>query len=108
MAQKTRVVFVDDLSGDELPDGQGQTVRFSLDGVAYEIDLNKKNADGFRKAVKRYTDAGRKVGRPAARRAQSTRRDVQAIRDWAKANGQQVSERGRLPKQVVEAYEAAR
>jgi hypothetical protein len=106
VAQRTKVLFVDDLDGTELPEGQGQTVKFSLDGVSYEIDLSKKNADALRKDFKRYTDAARKASRSAGRRT-SARKDSSSIREWAKRNGYSISERGRIPAPVVEAYEAA-
>lgn len=64
MAQKVQVVFVDDLTGEVLPDGQGQTVSFGLDGTSYELDLNKSNADALRETFKRYVRAGRRTGRP--------------------------------------------
>jgi hypothetical protein len=108
VARRTKVLFVDDLTGDELPDGQGQTVTFSLDGVSYEIDLDKINADQLRKDLKRYTDAARKVGRQSsAARTTNRRQDTSAIRAWAKANGHDVSERGRIPAAVTEAFKAA-
>jgi Lsr2 len=111
MAQKTLVVLVDDLTDEPLAEGRGQTVRFSLDGVDYEIDLSKEHADELRGAFKRYVDAGRRVSQPArGRRSQSSsgtrRQDANAIRAWAKEQGHQVSERGRIPRNVVEAYEA--
>lgn len=108
MAQTTRVLFVDDLDGKELPDGQGQTIEFSLDGTSYEIDLGKKNADAMRADMKRYAESARKVGR-ASNGARSTtgRRDTAAIREWAKSNGHNINERGRIPSSVIEAYEAA-
>lgn len=85
MAQRTHVVFVDDLSGEELPQGQGQTVSFGLDGTTYEIDLNKDNADELRATLKRFVDAARKVGRAQSGRTGGgrdvqSRRDAQAIR----------------------------
>jgi hypothetical protein len=107
MARRTQVLFVDDLTGDELPDGQGQTVTFSLDGVSYEIDLNKDNADSLRADFKRYTDAGRKIGRQSSGRPAARREDTSDIRAWAKANGHEVNERGRIPAAVTEAYQAA-
>lgn len=77
MAQKTKVVLVDDLTGQVLPDGQGQTVSFALEGVSYEIDLNKDDADALRQLFKRYVEAGRKVGRQSAgRRGARARRDT--------------------------------
>ena len=109
MAQTTRVLIVDDLDGNELPEGQGQTVRFGLDGVSYEIDLSKENADALRKDLKRYAGAGRKLGRQQSTpsRTTSSRQDSSAIRTWARENGHEVSERGRIPASVIEAYQAA-
>jgi hypothetical protein len=109
VAQTTRVLFVDDLDDTELPEGQGQTVKFSLDGTSYEIDLGKDNADKLRDDFKRYVDAARKVGRPSntGSRNASARKDTAAIREWAKSNGHDINERGRIPSAVVDAYEAA-
>jgi hypothetical protein len=109
VAQKTHVVLVDDLTGEVIPDGQGQTVSFALDGTSYEIDLNTKNADELLKAFKRYVDAGRKLGRakPTGRRASRGRQDTAAIRAWAREHGHALSERGRIPATVLQAYEAA-
>jgi hypothetical protein len=94
VAQKTQVVIVDDLTGDVLPDGQGQTVSFALDGTSYEIDLNKQNAERLRKDLKRYVDAARKVGRAksSGRRGSSKgRQGTGAIREWARQNGHAIS-----------------
>jgi hypothetical protein len=103
-----QVLFVDDLDGNELPDGQGQTVTFSLDGASYEIDLSKDNADQLREDFKRYTQAGRRLGRQAADRRPAARRgDNATVRAWAKENGHEVSERGRIPAAVIAAYTAA-
>ncbi len=110
MAQKTQVVLIDDLTGDILSDGQGQTVSFALDGTSYEIDLNKKNADALRKDLRRYVDAARKLGRAGSasrRSAGGGRQDTAAIRDWARQNGHAVNERGRIPSSIVEAYQSA-
>jgi hypothetical protein len=108
MARRMQVLFVDDLDGNELPDGQGQTVTFSLDGVSYEIDLSRDNADQLREDFKQYTQAGRRLGRqPAGRRPAARREDTAAVRTWAKDNGHEVSERGRIPAAVIAAYTAA-
>lgn len=99
MAQKT--VFTDDI--DNSPDAQ--TVRFSLDGKAYEIDLSRSNLEALRAALQPYVEAARRVsGQP--RRATTAKDDVDlnAVRVWAKENGIKVSDRGRLPTRVVEAY----
>ena len=109
MAQRTHIVLVDDLTGDVLPDGQGQTVSFSLDGTQFEIDLKNDNAEKFRDDLKRYVAAARRVGRQPAdrRRTAGIPADKHAIRAWAKGNGYEVSDRGRIPAAVVAAYEAA-
>ncbi len=115
MAQQTVVRLVDDLDDTVIQDGEGQTVKFGLDGTSYEIDLTNTHADELREAVSRYVQAGRKLGttRTAAVTGSSrgpARRDreqTQAIRDWAKAQGMEVSERGRIPKTVLDAYNAA-
>lgn len=112
MAQRTEVILVDDLSGDTLPDGQGQTVSFGLDDVAYEIDLNKDNADALREELKRYVQAARKVGRSTSKPRATVRTsapsvDLAAVRTWARENGHDVSERGRVAATVLAAYEAA-
>jgi hypothetical protein len=109
MAQTTRVLIVDDLDGNELPEGKGQTVTFALDGAHFEIDLSKDNADKLRADFKRYVDAARKVsrGRGSVPSPRKSREDSSAIREWAKKNGHDVSERGRIPSAVIEAYEAA-
>jgi hypothetical protein len=121
MAQKTVVVVVDDLTGETLPQEQGQTVRFGLDGQAYEIDLSPEHAEELRAAFRRYIDAGRRVGRQPSTRGTADRgarprqggpagrhRDSAAIRAWARAHGHRVSDRGRIPTEVVQAYEAGK
>lgn len=109
MAKKilTIVELTDDLDGGKAD----QTVTFALQGVSYEIDLSKKNASAFEKALKPYVDAARKMKRSTGAGRRSTSRaggtDVGAIREWARANGHSVSDRGRIPASVREAYAAA-
>jgi hypothetical protein len=118
MAQRTVVQLVDDIDGTQITDNQGETVTFGLDGATYEIDLTTKNARELREAVQVYIANGRRIGggrgRPAGSARTSsrpaTKRDPQqtrAIKDWAKANGHKVAERGRISQTVIEAYEAA-
>lgn len=108
MAQRVNVVLVDDIDGDEA----SETVSFALDGVDYEIDLNEGNARALRDALTRYVDAGRRVG-GRRRRGQkaaaggSTGPSAADIREWARANGWDVPERGRVSAEVREAYAAA-
>ena len=119
MARKIVHQLVDDLDGTVLEVGEGETVLFSLDGIAYEIDLTTENAAALRAALASYIDAGRRVsagrtGRASAavaadgrRRRRTGQQDYGPVREWAKANGYQVSERGRVPASVLDAFEAA-
>ncbi|HEX4250408.1 MAG TPA: Lsr2 family protein [Pseudonocardia sp.] len=113
MAQKVFVEMVDDLDGSV---GEGvTTVGFALDGRSYEIDLNSGNAEKLRASLAQFIAAARRQrpGRAAARPQASTTTDpaarerAHAIREWAREAGHEVSERGRIPAVVVEAYEAA-
>lgn len=107
MARQTIVTeeLVDDLDGSA---GE-RTIRFTWDGTSYEIELSRRNAQAFEKAMKPYIEAARKA--PASRGRQGTRRsaarDLGAVREWALENGFEVSARGRIAASVVDAYEAA-
>ncbi|MGH3753531.1 MAG: histone-like nucleoid-structuring protein Lsr2 [Pseudonocardiaceae bacterium] len=121
MAQKTIVTLIDDLTGEEAEDIT--TVEFAFEGVTYEIDLAEGNAAKLRDNLSRYVAAGRKTSgrrlgvrgadRPAGRVNGNGRvsgsgynRDtLRSIREWAKQNGHNVSDRGRLPLGVVQAWE---
>ena len=118
MAQQVNVKFVDDLDGS---DAAG-TVSFAIDGRAYEIDLSDDNAARLRDSLASFVAAGRKSGVSGAaggRRAQKMtassgsrpqpldREQTAAIRAWARQNGHEVSDRGRIAKTVVDAFEAA-
>lgn len=113
MARRIVHQLVDDLDGSLLDVGEGETVLFSLDGVAYEIDLTADNAAALRESLATYVSAARPVSRtstanrPAAKRARGAQPDYTAIRAWAKDNGHQVSDRGRVPAAVLAAYDAA-
>lgn len=96
--------------------GHGETVLFSLDGVAYEIDLSEDHASELRDALTRFIAGGRAVssaraasGQAGSRRPRrrSGQEDYGQVRAWAKENGYQVSERGRVPATVLEAFRAA-
>ena len=114
MARRIVHQLVDDIDGSVLEVGEGETVHFSLNGTAYEIDLNADHVEELRKAFEPYISAGRKAGssgstRTAAPRKRSARNpEVASIRTWANENGYSLSERGRIPGPVVEAYNAAR
>lgn len=108
MAQKVITQLVDDMDGKELKDGEGETVSFALDGKSYELDLSKKNADKFRGLFQDYIAAGRKVTGKPGRSSRSTASGPSAseIREWAKQNGHEVPERGRIPQSVRDAFDA--
>lgn len=112
MAQKVNIVLVDDLDGSEAD----ETVTFGLDGTTYEIDLTQRNADALREALSGYVGHARKVaggGRRARRSSASsgggsnTGSHTKDVREWAKAQGMDVSERGRISADVQQAYDAA-
>lgn len=108
MAQRVEVVLTDDLDGKTLADGKGETVRFALDGVTYEIDVSTKNAQALRKALAPYIEAGRKRTVRGARPARSRGgADAKSIKAWARVNGYQVNDRGRVANDVRAAFEAA-
>jgi hypothetical protein len=104
VAQKVQVLLVDDLDGGEAVESVG----FALDGVAYEIDLSAKNAARLRDALAVYVAAGRRVGgRRKSRTGGARGTSPSDIREWARANGWKVSDRGRVPADVRAAYAAA-
>jgi hypothetical protein len=109
MAQKVQVLITDDIDGS---DGAG-SVTFGLDGVTYEIDLSEANASKLRKSLATYVEHGRKVTaakRTAARasgKAKSDGVNPQEVRAWAKQQGIEVSDRGRVPNDLVARFQAA-
>jgi Lsr2 len=110
MAQKVEVTLVDDLDGGQAD----ETVAFSLDGTQYEIDLSKDNATKLRDELSRFVGAGRKVGggRKQGRAARKTVNPDQPssheVREWAREQGIKVSERGRIPADVVVKFQQAK
>jgi Lsr2 len=111
MAQKVTVTLVDDLDGSQAE----ETVEFGLDGASYTIDLSGNNAGRLREALEEYVGHARRAGgrkRPvgpkvagrAPRTASADREQNQAIRDWARKQGMKVSDRGRIPAEVLDAY----
>jgi hypothetical protein len=111
MAQKVQTLLIDDLDGGE---AEG-TVRFGVDGAEYEIDLSAKNAEALRKALGPYVTAARRGPGSAARRpGRSGRRaasgagpDPTVVREWAKSQGIDVKDRGRVPAELVVKFKAA-
>lgn len=107
MAQRVEVHLIDDLDGSS---EANQSVAFALDGVAYEIDLADKNAEKLRKALAPYIEKARRTGKASSKANKNGSKGGPAptlVRAWAKDNGYDVPERGRLPKDIVDAYTAA-
>ena len=112
--QKTTVVLVDDLDGGEAD----ESVSFALDGVEMSIDLSSRNAQGLRSFMQKYVESAQRVGGRSRRVAAPTatrlhgslaapRRshaELQAIREWARAQGENVSDRGRIPLDIMNAF----
>jgi hypothetical protein len=110
VAQKVQTLFIDDLDGSA---AEG-TVRFGLDGTEYEIDLNAEHAQQLRDALAAYVRAGRRAGAGSRRRpARGGRRgpvsglNTTEVREWAKAQGIEVKDRGRVPAELVVKFKAA-
>ncbi|NLJ53871.1 MAG: Lsr2 family protein [Intrasporangiaceae bacterium] len=104
MAKRTITMLVDDLDGSKA----AETVSFAVDGVSYEIDVSEENAAKLRDDFAVWTAHATRVGgrkRTAART--SAGEDLEAIRSWARDNGFQVADRGRISSKVKEAYAAA-
>ena len=110
MASKTLVTLIDDIDGREI-DNQGGTVEFSFEGVSYHIDLASKNLQKFRKVIDPYISAATRVGGRTSKGRRSRSAPIatkpQEIREWARSNGWEVSDRGRVPGAILSAYAAA-
>jgi hypothetical protein len=107
MATQTTVTLVDDLDGGNAD----EQVKFMVDGKAYEIDLSATNSKKLREALAPFVAAARRAGGrgPSGRTTGAVRPVVdreqnQAIREWAQKQGMKISERGRIPANVLEAY----
>jgi hypothetical protein len=111
VAQKIQTLFIDDIDGSA---AEG-TVRFALDGTDYEIDLNAQHAAALRKAMSKYVEAARRstsvatARRPAksGRRSSASGLNTTEVREWAKAQGIEVKDRGRVPAELVVKFRAA-
>ncbi len=112
MAQKITTLFIDDIDGGA---AEG-TVRFALDGTEYEIDLNAKHSEELRSALGRYVSHARKVGGASRRAGRAAGRagrgsgstlNTTEIRNWARENGYDIKDRGRVPADLVAKYQAA-
>jgi hypothetical protein len=116
MAQKVQILLIDDIDGSDA----SETVSFGLDGVDYEIDVNEKNALALRSAVLGYAEHGRRLKKGSRKSpglspvrvsgSNSTavpKHSAKEIRDWARTNGIDIPDRGRVPQEVRNQFEAA-
>jgi Lsr2 len=120
LAQQTSINLIDDLTGGQA----AETVRFSLDGSNFEIDLNKKNAAALRKALGDFVANARRSTTPAKTRGRGGRSTavvtptgeskadraayLSAVRTWAHDNDLRVGDRGRIPQDIIAQFEAAK
>ena len=109
MAQRIQTILDDDIDGGPAD----STIQFSLQGTQYEIDLSKKNEEKLIAALEPFTSRARKIGGGRRSSAKSPARkfdknQLQIIREWARANGHKVSDRGRVSQEVQDAYSASR
>jgi hypothetical protein len=114
MAEKIVRQLIDDIDGSDITDGGGERVEFSIRGVSYQIDLSAANVAKLDKALKPFVDAAMRVGGARKQRTpvsggggKTSPEQLAAIRDWARQNGYEVSDRGRIKAEVIEAFDAA-
>ncbi|MDJ0362307.1 Lsr2 family protein [Rhodococcus sp. H29-C3] len=122
MAKKVFTQLVDDIDGTVIDDESGETIEFSVNGVDYLVDLKAKNASEFHRKIGYYIEHGTHVGgrkrktsstptvSPTSRTGTGATRDpaqTRAIRQWAADNGYEISDRGRIPAAIEEAFNAA-
>ena len=113
MAERILRQLIDDIDGSDITDGAGERVEFSLRGSSYQIDLSEANVTKLEKALKPYIDAAMQVRSARATRTKvssngkASKEQLTAVREWARAHGHDVSDRGRIKSEVFEAFEAA-
>lgn len=111
MAQKVSVTYACDYDDKEIPDGQQRSVTFGLDGQEYEIDLCVKHSEKFTEVVEKFAVHARREtvrGTRRRRRTAANRQRSAEIRAWAKKNGIEVSDRGRIPAHVLAGFESSK
>lgn len=113
MAEKTIRILIDDISGEEIADGEGRRVTFGFEGNTYQLDLSDENLQELEDALDPYIKAGVRIssGSKPRQRASSgsgrSSKELAEIRAWAEENGYDVAPRGRIKQEVIDAYEAA-
>jgi Lsr2 len=108
VAQKVSVTYACDYDGKDIPRGQETTRSFGVDGREYDIDLCRKHNERLSQVLGPYLEVSRRSSRtPRRRRTMAHRQRSAEIRSWAKQRGIEVSDRGRIPANVVSRFEAA-
>jgi hypothetical protein len=91
-------VLYDDIDGSE----GASTIRFTVEGQAFEVDLSDANSERLARALEPFVRVARPVGRKSSDNGESA-----LIREWAARNGIQLSPKGRIPSDIVTQYQAA-
>jgi hypothetical protein len=110
MAKRTITQLVSDLSGKEIKEGEGETIRFSIGSASYELDVTDSEAGKFYDDLKKYTDVATKTGGRGVRsggRTKSDKTQLTAMRQWLRDKGHDVSDRGRISQELQDIYNAA-
>lgn len=107
MTRKLIEHIYDDLDGTLITSpNDGRTVTFTIDRATYEIDLTTAHAEELKESLQPFIKVARKINRPqATRQLRRSKKNLDEIREWARANGHQVSDRGRIPYAIVDAYD---
>lgn len=105
MAKRTSVELIDDIDGS----AADETLTFSIDGAHYEIDLSSENAEKLRSEIGAWAEKATQVARKKALRVSSAQASAEneKIRAWARENGYEIGDRGRIRAEIREAYAAA-
>ena len=101
MATKKIVILTDDMDGGDA----SRTVTFSFHGTNYEIDLNDTHVENLTAALEPFINAARKIGRGRNQKGTSKTGDLAAVRSWARDQGMQISDRGRVSSKILTAYQ---
>lgn len=113
MARREITQYYDDLDNTPLEDDEVNIIRFSVDGNHYVIDLSEKNAADFRAALEPWIAVAQPAPAPTApqrgsnRQSASSAKRSRAIREWAREAGHAISDRGKIPNQIIELYNEA-
>jgi hypothetical protein len=107
MAKRVTYQLIDDLDQSVIPEGEGETIEFSLAGAQYVIDLSSEHADQLRADFAKWVEAAGRNDAPASD-APPSPDERRAIREWARKNGVEVGSRGQIPRDVVDAFRTGR